>query len=138
MSSSPEGDASAIAGSHEPLHILVVEDDISLATMLSWEIQELGLDVFVAGSCREALHLAKQIPFDLALVDADLPDGDGISLAESLDRISPETIVALCSGRHGLQETIKKQEVGSATARAVLVKPFPIAQMLELLPKRLT
>lgn len=78
--------------------LLIVEDDRRLRQMLSWELEDLGYEVALAEGCAAALELARSRPFDLALIDYNLPDGDGIGLMESLRERQPGLRALLCSG----------------------------------------
>jgi len=84
--------------------ILIVEDDASLRQMLAWELGELGYRVTAAENCAEARSLRSGRRFDLALLDYQLPDGDGISLMEELHRHQPGLPVVFSSGM-GCRET---------------------------------
>lgn len=59
--------------------LLLVEDYPPLAKVVAIGLQRLGHEVERAGT----LERAKQIsgPFDLAILDLELPDGDGVELA---------------------------------------------------------
>ena len=78
--------------------LLIVEDDRHLRQMLSWDLEDLGYEVSAAQSCDEALALARTQAFDLALIDYNLPDGDGVALMEALHGERPDLQVLLCSG----------------------------------------
>ena len=60
--------------------------------------------------------------FDLAVVDADLPDSDGVMLAEALRADHPAALVAIDSGRHGIGAN-RHLPPG---VDAVLIKPVTI------------
>lgn len=47
-------------------------------------LQDRGYGVLTAGSVGEALELAKEIVFDLYILDIRLPDGTGVELAKEL------------------------------------------------------
>jgi DNA-binding response OmpR family regulator len=81
--------------------LLIVEDDQALRQMLAWELSDLGYRVCATGSCRGARSAAAAIGFRLAVLDIDLPDGDGRRLAAELARATPGLRVVLVSGRHG-------------------------------------
>ncbi len=62
--------------------LLVVEDDVTLARALSRTLARCGFSVAVARSCTAARSLAQT--FDMAILDLDLPDGNGVDLARQL------------------------------------------------------
>ena len=54
--------------------------------------------MFTAGDPLEAIASAEQTTFDLAVLDYELPNMSGISLAKSLRRIKPLVPLVLFSG----------------------------------------
>ncbi len=65
-----------------PQRLLVVEDDVTVARALSRTLARAGYSVAVARSCSAARTLAQS--FDFAILDLDLPDGNGVDLARAL------------------------------------------------------
>jgi chemotaxis response regulator CheB len=62
--------------SADPLTVLIVEDEVLLATELGFLIEEAGCrEVGLAMSSDEAIDLAARMRPDLALVDVHLRDG---------------------------------------------------------------
>lgn len=109
--------------------VLLVEDDPALALMLTWELQERGVTTALAMTCAEAQALSRSIRFELALVDVDLPDGDGLALAERLAEVYPESTVAIHTGRHGYGPS----RVRANALKHFLTKPVPVDHLVELL-----
>lgn len=65
--------------------ILVVDDDPAFRELAGRFLTDLGLHVTAeAGTAASALTMAEETRPDAALVDIDLPDGDGITLAGAL------------------------------------------------------
>ena len=62
--------------------LLVVEDDVTVARALSRTLARRGFSVALARSCSAARALAQR--FDFAVLDLDLPDGNGVDLARAL------------------------------------------------------
>src|SRR4051812_6156303 len=62
--------------------LLVVEDDVTVARALGRTLARRGFSVALARSCASALSLAQS--FDFAILDLDLPDGNGVDLARAL------------------------------------------------------
>ncbi|HYQ31135.1 MAG TPA: response regulator [Polyangiaceae bacterium] len=65
-----------------PPRLLVVEDDLTVARALSRTLARAGFSVASARSCSAARSLAQS--FDVAILDLDLPDGNGVDLARAL------------------------------------------------------
>ena len=65
-------------------HVLVVEDDKSLADVLSYNLDQAGYDVSVARDGQDGLQQAEvKIP-DLVLLDLMLPVVDGLDVCRRL------------------------------------------------------
>jgi len=62
--------------------LLVVEDDVTVARALSRTLARAGFSVATARSCEAARSLTQC--FDFAILDLDLPDGNGVDLARAL------------------------------------------------------
>ena len=69
-------------------HILVVEDDPSTATLIGDVLGEEGYAVEHAGTLGAARQRAKEMEFDIFLVDRTLPDGEGLEFCQELRRTS--------------------------------------------------
>ena len=103
---------------------LLIADDVAetrehLAKLVSFD-SEIVL-AGVAGSGEEAVRLAARLEPDIVLLDADLPDMDGITATEVLLERVPTAAVIVMS-LHGDPDSIKRAMV--AGAREFLVKPF--------------
>jgi CheY-like chemotaxis protein len=57
--------------------ILLAEDSASIQTLLSRVLHMAGAEVTVASDGRQAVELARQRPFDLILMDIEMPELDG-------------------------------------------------------------
>jgi CheY-like chemotaxis protein len=66
--------------------VLVVDDNIDAAELLAVALADAGHEVRVAHDPLEALALAGDFSFDVALLDLGLPAMDGIELGERLRR----------------------------------------------------
>lgn len=82
-------------------------------------------------SVAEALAAFPKETFDLALCDVDLPDGDGIVLAQALSRFKPSLAIVIVSG--SLDNLARAHRAG-LTAR--LQKPFELAALKSLVVLR--
>lgn len=71
-------------------HILLVDDDPVLSSLLARLVRRLGHTVAVAGNGAEGLALASAQPFDLIITDVMMPDQDGYELTRAL-RALPAT-----------------------------------------------
>jgi DNA-binding response OmpR family regulator len=104
--------------------ILVVEDDLALASVIRSEL-ERAYDVRVAHTGRDALALAAEEPFHLVVLDLNLPDIDGLDVAEQL-KAYPATILMLTA-----RADVRSRVAGLyAGAGDYLAKPFEMEELL--------
>src|SRR4051794_1016638 len=81
-----------------PSSVLVVDDDPAFRGLAVRMLEAAGLEVVgEAGSATEAVAAAKALKPDAALVDVDLPDRDGISVALELSTLPWRPRVLLIS-----------------------------------------
>ena len=101
-------------------HILVVEDEPSLAEVVSLYLKRAGFQVQVASDGRKAMSiLEKQIP-DFVIMDIMLPEVDGLSLTRWLRDRSDVPIIMVTARREEV-DRIAGLEMG---ADDYVVKPF--------------
>ena len=100
--------------------ILIVEDELSLVEVLSYNLQREGYEVAVAKEGREGLRKAQmQLP-DLVILDLMLPALDGMEVCRRI-RAWASTPILMLTARHGEEDRIAGLEMG---ADDYLVKPF--------------
>jgi PAS domain S-box-containing protein len=66
------------------LTVLIVEDDVDLARVMTTSLQRLGLRTFHTASGCDALRLSEQHEPNLIVLDLCLPDTDGFAVVECL------------------------------------------------------
>ncbi len=81
--------------------ILLVEGEQTVAESLARALAHAGHATTTVGTRAEALSLADDAPFDIALVDETLPDGDGLALVQALHRLAHAPVVVLAESRDG-------------------------------------
>jgi DNA-binding NarL/FixJ family response regulator len=110
--------------------VLLIEDLAlfreSLALLLNWE---LGLERIEAGSLAEGhrvLGAAKGMA-ELAIIELDLPDGDGSELIERLHQTEPDVPIVAFTADRSLARHARALEVG---ADEVLAKRAHVEQII--------
>jgi cobalt-zinc-cadmium efflux system membrane fusion protein len=108
--------------------ILLVDDDPVLSQVLHRVLARQGHDVIEAGSMAEAREVARQRRPGLALIDLDLPDGDGVQLARKLEKdLGPTPVILMTAYPLRLRD---QPRLASGFAR-VLTKPLNIEELHE-------
>ena len=96
--------------------LLVVEDDVTVARALSRTLARRGFSVAVARSCRAALLLVQT--YDFAVLDLDLPDGNGVDLARQLLDSGKVPGVLFFTGSTDPVLLARAQRIGSVITKA--------------------
>ncbi len=68
--------------------ILITEDEDIIRTTLTEFLSAEGYQVTAAASCEEALAIARERDFEVAICDVQLPDGDGVQLMRRLQKLN--------------------------------------------------
>jgi DNA-binding response OmpR family regulator len=110
----------------ERAHILVVDDDARIRTMLSRYFEEEGFRVSEAGSGAVMRERMASSPADLILLDVAMPGEDGIALAREIRARSDVGIIML-TGRRDIMDRVVGLEVG---ADDYIPKPFHLREVL--------
>lgn len=115
--------------------VLLVEDDRHIALALRIRLSAAGYSVVLGANVAQAIaHVEKQVP-DVAILDINLPDGNGIDLmqyfAAMASTASITTIIMTASRKPGLRE-----HALAMGASAFLDKPFSSTALLEAVATR--
>ncbi len=116
----------------DPPTILVAEDSEDSREMLQVLLRTKGYRVIGAGGGKEAVEVAlKQTP-DLVLLDLELPQLDGLSVARDLRRHSnfQNVPIIILSGHDPMEH---KQSALDAGCTDYLLKPVDFAKLDEIL-----
>lgn len=104
--------------------VLLVEDDPVSSRVFTLALERSGLQVDACGCARSAREAATRAAHDLWLIDAHLPDGDGIGLIADLRRCASATRAIAHTASHDAALHARLRAAGFAD---VLVKPLPAA-----------
>jgi DNA-binding response OmpR family regulator len=96
--------------------LLVVEDDVTVARALSRTLARRGFSVAIARSCRAARALAQT--FDFAVLDLDLPDGNGADLARELMAAGRVPSVVFFTGSSDATLLARARSIGALIMKA--------------------
>jgi two-component system OmpR family response regulator len=112
---------------HVVMRVLVLEDDARLGGLLVRGLRDEGHAVDPAATVEEARWLADENPYDVLVLDVVLPDGDGMTLVESLRETGNWTPTLLLTARDSVTDRVRGLDVG---ADDYLVKPFAFEELL--------
>jgi len=102
--------------------VLVVEDEDAILQLLALLVRRGGAEAVLAGSVAEAQQLGDGI--DVAVVDKNLPDGNGVDLLRWLRQTAPEVPVLMVTGYASTESAAEALRLG---AFDYILKPFDVA-----------
>ena len=108
------------------IHVLIVEDEIPLATEVKNYLEKEG---FICDEAHTGMIASDKLfssDYDLLLLDLGLPDYDGIDLLKESIKNNSNTAVIILSARSALEDRIKGLNVG---ADDYLPKPFSLLEL---------
>jgi two-component system, NtrC family, response regulator AtoC len=117
---------------HEPIKLLIAEDEQNLSFVLQKELSRQGCQVTVANDGERAIRLAEEQEFDVALLDLMLPGADGITILRALKEQDPAPEVIMMTGHATVDTALSAMKLG---AYDYLTKPCQLAQVSELIRK---
>lgn len=79
--------------------ILVIDDDQELARAITTRLGSLGYACITASTGEQGLAQFNKASIDLVISDLNMPEGDGLALAESIRRTSEVPIVFITGYR---------------------------------------
>ena len=110
----------------EGIRLLLVEDDATSAAFLAEALSTLPAHVDVAASIAQARALAAAATHALWLVDAHLPDGNGLACLRAMREVAQAPALAITAGA-------PREELDALCAAgflAVLMKPVTMALLV--------
>ena len=115
-----------MSGTTQDSHLLVVDDDERLRSLLQRYLTANGYRVTVAANAAEARSLMKGMAFDLLIVDVMMPGESGLDLTKSI-RSQTQTPILILTARGEAEHRIAGLESG---ADDYLAKPFEPRELI--------
>jgi two-component system OmpR family response regulator len=113
----------------ERRRVLVVDDQEDIREMARLVLTGAGYEVATASSGREALRKAREAPFDLMLLDINMPDLDGWATLRLLraDEAHDDLKVAMFSVKSEVRDKVAGLKDGAID---YLTKPFSVDELV--------
>lgn len=110
-------------------HVLIVEDEIDIAHLVSFNLERAGYRVTIAGDGREGLERALHDQPTLVVLDLMLPGMDGYQVLKEMQRDSRTHAipVLMLTAKSQIDDRIKGLELG---ADDYLTKPFSPKELI--------
>lgn len=109
------------------MHVLIVEDEKKMASLLKKGLEEENHSVTLAHDGRTALDMAQGLEFDAIVLDLMLPGVDGFEVARRLRKCGNETPILILTARDAVPDVVKGLDIG---ADDYMTKPFSFEEFL--------
>ena len=109
------------------MRLLLVEDDVMVASGIKLGLAGAGYAVDWVGSAERALEVVAKDVFDAAIIDIGLPRTDGLELTRTLRQNGHTMPVMILTARDALQDRVQGLDMG---ADDYMVKPFELPELL--------
>lgn len=103
--------------------ILIVEDNDLLNRTLAYNLTSDGYEVESAYNYKDAVKHLKKTEFDVALLDINLPDGNGLDLCDEIRGRGYHTYIIFITANDKESDMLKGYEAGGAD---YVTKPFSV------------
>ncbi|MFI1303535.1 response regulator transcription factor [Streptomyces sioyaensis] len=110
-----------------PVRVLVVDDESSLADLLSLALRYEGWDIRAEGDGASALRCARSWRPDAVLLDVMLPDMNGLTVLGRLRRELPDVPVLFLTAKDAVEDRIAGLTAGGDD---YVTKPFSLEEVV--------
>ena len=89
-----------------PLRVLVVDDEVNIAELLSMALRYEGWEISLAHTGRDAVATAKEVRPDAIVLDWMLPDFDGLEVLRRVRQQLPDVPVLFLTARDSVEDRV--------------------------------
>ncbi len=108
------------------MRLLVVEDDLKMASVLRRGLEREGYAVDLAPTGEQAVWAGQEFPYDAVVLDAMIPAPDGFEVCRRLRQEGKWMPVLMLTARDAVEDRVRGLDVG---ADDYLAKPFAFAEL---------
>ncbi|MFP5309696.1 MAG: response regulator transcription factor [Actinomycetes bacterium] len=109
------------------MRVLVVEDDERVADLVGRALRGAGFAVDTANDGVDALWFANEFPFDVIVLDVNIPAPNGLEVCRRLRAEGNRTPILLLTGRDAIDDRVEGLDAG---ADDYVPKPFAMKEVL--------
>lgn len=109
------------------LQLLLVEDDIDLATTTSEYLAMENIELDHVSNGAAGLNFARSRRYDVIILDISMPKMNGLEMCEAIRREGIDTPVLMLTARDGIDDKLAGFEAGTDD---YLVKPFEYSELI--------
>jgi DNA-binding response OmpR family regulator len=109
------------------MRLLVVEDEPRIAELLCTALGRAGFVADTVATCADARATLPLNPYDAAILDLGLPDGDGLAVIGEARRAGNPIPILVLTARDAIEDRVAGLDAG---ADDYLVKPFAMSELI--------
>ena len=114
------------------INALIVDDDREIRNTLTTILETESYLVETAENGKKAIQMCEKTPFDVALIDVELPDIKGTELLHLLNAKQPKMVKIIITGHPSIENAAKSV---NEKADGYIMKPFNVPDLLEMIKK---
>ncbi|MFC1611024.1 response regulator [Myxococcota bacterium] len=112
------------------IKLLIVDDESRFLDAIAKRLKKRGFDVRTATNGKDALQIARQEKFDIALLDLKMPGMDGSDVLKALKHEHAFLEAIILTGHGSLDSAVELTKLG---AFSYLPKPYELDKLIETL-----
>ena len=110
-----------------PLRVLVVDDEVNIAELISMALRYEGWEVAAAHTGTKAVSLARELEPDAVVLDMMLPDFDGLEVMRRMRGFDPSVPVLFLTARDAVEDRVSGLTAGGDD---YVTKPFSLEEVI--------
>jgi two-component system, OmpR family, response regulator len=110
-----------------PLRVLVVDDEVNIAELISMALRYEGWQVQTAHTGTSAVNAAKELGPDAVVLDMMLPDVDGLEVLRRMRSALPDVPVVFLTARDAVEDRVAGLTAGGDD---YVTKPFSLEELV--------
>jgi two-component system OmpR family response regulator len=110
-----------------PLRVLVVDDEVNIAELISMALRYEGWQVASAHTGTKAVSAAKELKPDAVVLDMMLPDIDGLEVMRRMRGFDPDVPVLFLTARDAVEDRVAGLTAGGDD---YVTKPFSLEEVI--------
>ena len=114
------------------LHLLFVDDEPALRSLMAERLGERGFEVIEADSGEKAIQLLEQFAFDVVITDLRMPGIDGTRVIETALERYPSIVGIVITGYGTMKDAVDAIKRGASD---FIAKPFQFDELMHVLQK---
>lgn len=122
---------------HKAPICLIVDDEPDTCWALQHVLKKLGVRSRLVSRAAQALQEIHEVRYTLALLDAKLPDQDGLELARSIRDMRPDIPIIIVSGYFYADDPAIQEALSEGRIQGFVSKPFLHPEIVRAVSKAL-